>query len=395
MLIKKIYIDAPVIKIPNTYTYITSWYFSNYTKLTDIVLPTTLKNIGEHCFSMCSNLESIIIPDSVTSIGKNCFYGCRKLSSVILSSNIVRIPYYAFAECNIKTIYIPDKCRYIHKQSLVYNPLESIYCNNPKLIKCRKNIIKPYNEEEFISKTRIKLDNNKILNELMICSKQIDLNKFTLELQNLFVDVNNFEANNCRELETKVKQINDICNKISIHQEQLQTINDGITKIYQELSYFRDCFKNKIDNLTRYELPKLNTIQDKLNKIILFEEDDNFNTTTRINERYYYYKNLIIPNIINPYTEIYELPIEFTKINMENKKILSNAKIKIALLPIEYKNETIIDLSQYTIDYLIDTFKNIPSKIKKIKPNNAIELHFLVINDDDFDFSSDFSSEDY
>lgn len=394
MLTKKIYIDAPIIKIPNTYTSITDFCFSNYTKLTDIVLPTTLKNIGESCFSGCSNLESIIIPDSVTCIGKHCFDNCKKLSSVILSSNIDSIHYYAFANCNIKTIYIPNKCKYIHRQSFVWNPLENIHCNNPDLIKFRKHTIKPYNEKEFISKTRFKSDNNKILNELIIYLKQLDLNKFILELQNLFVVINNFEQNNDTELETKVKQINDICNKISIHQEQLQTINDGFTKIYQELSHFRDCFKNKIDNLTKYELPKLNTIQDKLNKIIIFEEDDNFNTTTKINEHYHYYKNLIIPNTTNPYTEVYELPIEFTKINMENKKILSNTKKKIALLTIEYKNKTIIDLSQYTIDYLINTFKNIPSKIKKIKPNNAIELHFYD-DDDEFDISSDFSSEDY
>lgn len=393
MLTKKNYIDAPVIKIPNTYTSITDFCFSNYTKLTNIVLPTTLKNIGEGCFSGCSNMESIIIPDSVTFIGKQCFYNCKKLSSVILSSNIDSIPYYTFACCNIKTIYIPNKCKYIHRQSFVWNPLENIYCNNPNLIKRHKKIIiKPYNEEEFISKTRIKSDNNEILNKSVVYLNQIDLNKFILEIQNLFIDIDNFEQNNDTELETKVKQINDICNRIFIRQEQLKILIDEFSKIYQKLSHFQDCFKNKIDNLTKYELPKLNTIQDKLNKIILFEEDDDFNTTTKINEHYHYYKKFIIPNTTNPYTEVYELPIEFTKINLENKKILSDAKKKIALLTIEYKNETIIDLSQYTIDYLIDTFKNVPSKIKIIKPNNAIELHFYD-DDDEIDFN--ISSEDY
>ena len=74
---------------------------------------------------------------------------------------------------------------------------------------------------------------------------------------------------------------------------------------------------------------------------------------------------MIIPRTNNPYTEIYKLPCNFTEITPENKRILSKAEKKIALLSIEYEYEY-IDLSKSNIQYFIDTFKNCEN-LKEIK----------------------------
>ena len=94
-----------------------------------------------------------------------------------------------------------------------------------------------------------------------------------------------------------------------------------------------------------------------MNKIIISEEDEDFNVTIKLNDNYYLVdNNLIIPKTDNPHTEIYKLPCDFNRINPENKKILTKSEKKIALLSIEYQHEY-IDLSRTNIQYFIKTFK--------------------------------------
>ena len=124
------------------------------------------------------------------------------------------------------------------------------------------------------------------------------------------------------------------------------------------------------NNENIYRLPELNRIPN-LNRIISTKlNEDTFEIEITLNENYYHKDNLIIPETNNPYTEIYKLPCKFTEVTYENRRILSRAERKIALLPIEFDGEY-IDLSNTNIQYFIDTFRNCPN-LKEIKyPDSA------------------------
>ena len=66
--------------------------------LTNVMIPNTVMSVGEYAFNNCI-LRSITIPDSVTSIENNAFDGCSSLTSVTIGNGVTSIGYMAFSSC--------------------------------------------------------------------------------------------------------------------------------------------------------------------------------------------------------------------------------------------------------------------------------------------------------
>lgn len=76
---------------------------------TEIVWPTTgcVKSIGLCSFNQCSSLTKIVVPQGVTYVGTEAFYKCRAATSVSLPSTLKTIAYGAFADCDLRSVYLP------------------------------------------------------------------------------------------------------------------------------------------------------------------------------------------------------------------------------------------------------------------------------------------------
>jgi len=122
--------------------------FRGNERLRKVEIPDTVTRIGSGAFGYCVKLENIAIPDSVTEIGDNPFIGCRQLKlsvsknhptlglkdGILFSTPDRRLVYcpdsikateyavpegteiigaYAFGECSIERIILPDGVKQI------------------------------------------------------------------------------------------------------------------------------------------------------------------------------------------------------------------------------------------------------------------------------------------
>ena len=365
------------ITIPDSVKYIGSNCFSCCYNLSSITIPDSIEYIGYSCFYICSNLSSIKIPDSVKCLGDNCFSGCSNLSSITIPDSVEYIGYNCFTNCSkLSSITIPDSIKYIGG-GCFYNctKLRSIYIPEDKinLIVVQLNYL---NSDCKIITYKPKLSENK---QTVIEEPKIIIPEITEEYQPDLINFNEYieerteilENRRCTNSimkyhETIIDIADEIYRQTKLKSEELkkyielvQNYNTNLIKISSDISKKIKFHESKIKELeeNNYKVPELNLIKDKLNKIILFEEDDDFNTVVKLNDNYYLVNNdLIIPKTDNPYTEIYKLPCDFNKINPENKKILTKSEKKIALLSIDYQHEY-IDLSNTDIQYFVNTFK--------------------------------------
>ena len=286
--------------------------------------------MGDYCFYNCSNLSSVTIPDSVLILGYGYFYKCSNLKTIYTNNPLIKPGKY----------YIPFDCKIL--------PYE------------QRPIIEPRKEPIEIDEFKLQLP--EITDEYQ--ANLLQFNDYIKERTELMETVHNKSVilyhesiiDIAEELNKMVKlkqlELDEYIKVIQSYNTNLAEISSNLTKKIQQ---HNQKIKEIEDN--NYKLPKLNKIEDKLNKIIIFEEDDDFNTVIKLNENYYHKGDLIIPKTNNPYTEIYKLPCDFSKITPENKRVLAKLEKKIALLTIEYKYE-FIDLSKTDIQYFIDTFKN-------------------------------------
>lgn len=73
------------ITIPDSVTTIGDSAFFWCTGLTDVIIPDSVTAIGNDGFGWCSNLTTVTIPDSVVSLGSNPFQDCKNLTTIQVS----------------------------------------------------------------------------------------------------------------------------------------------------------------------------------------------------------------------------------------------------------------------------------------------------------------------
>ncbi len=85
-----------------------------------VTLPETLTSIGTYAFEECAITE-IDIPDAVTNIASDAFYYCVALERVKMPSGLNRIEYGVFQNCyNLREITIPEGVKSISDYAFSY-----------------------------------------------------------------------------------------------------------------------------------------------------------------------------------------------------------------------------------------------------------------------------------
>jgi len=72
-------------------------------------------------FEENSAIKSVVIPDTVTKIEMNSFKACDNLQNVTMSENIQTIEQYAFSDCNLSYVYLPESISDIGDCALGYS----------------------------------------------------------------------------------------------------------------------------------------------------------------------------------------------------------------------------------------------------------------------------------
>ena len=374
--------------IPDNIITLNNQCFYNCSNLSSITIPNSVTCIGTECFYQCSKLSSITIPNSVSSLGEGCFKYCYSLQSIAIPDSVPSLKRRCFRNCtNLHTITIPDSVKYIDAECFYAIPnLKTIYTNFPTIKPGSNNIpsgckILPYEQSPDFKPKQIVIEPIKI-EPLQITNEYnpslLDYNEYIKERVKLLETYQDKSIVGYHESIIDITK--DFNENVKIKQTELQEYSKVVQNYLNSLSEITSNLSKKIDQHTlklkeieenNYKLPEKNTIKDKLNKIIIFEEDDDFNTIIKLNENYYHKENLIIPKTNSPYTEIYKLPCKFTEITTENKRNLTKSEKKIALLTIKYEHEY-IDLSKTDIQYFIDTFKDCPN-LKEIRYPDSTE----------------------
>ena len=101
------------VTIPNSVTSIESNVFYGCNSLTSVTIPNSVKFIRNGAFANCSNLTSVIIPKSVIGIEVGAFEGCKKLISVTINSNSIMSKNYDYSEFGISEVFGPQVTNYI------------------------------------------------------------------------------------------------------------------------------------------------------------------------------------------------------------------------------------------------------------------------------------------
>lgn len=82
--------------------------FASYNSyLEDVVLPNHIKYVGKNAFSYNTDLHSFVLPESLTSVEDGLFYGDSKLETISLPNTIRKIGAEAFRGTNIKHLQLP------------------------------------------------------------------------------------------------------------------------------------------------------------------------------------------------------------------------------------------------------------------------------------------------
>jgi hypothetical protein len=107
------------IVLPHNITYIGEQAFSYCYSLTNMSLPQGLIEIGISAFSNDLKLESLTIPESVEKIGGSAFYFCNSLEEIVLPQSLTELSSNLFYMCSkLNKITIPKNVTIIQKGAL-------------------------------------------------------------------------------------------------------------------------------------------------------------------------------------------------------------------------------------------------------------------------------------
>lgn len=85
--------------------HISSYLFSDFYNLKEVVFEGDILSIGEFAFKDCVKLNKIQIPNSVVEIGKNAFERCNSLKTFRVSDNLTKLNVSLFKDCkNLKFV---------------------------------------------------------------------------------------------------------------------------------------------------------------------------------------------------------------------------------------------------------------------------------------------------
>ena len=91
-----------------SYSNLAPWY-ENHTQIKKVVFEGRLSTIGSYAFYECS-LTSVSIPDSVYYISSDAFSGCSSLTSVSIPDSVMTIANDAFEDCSsLPSVSIPNR----------------------------------------------------------------------------------------------------------------------------------------------------------------------------------------------------------------------------------------------------------------------------------------------
>jgi M6 family metalloprotease-like protein len=77
-----------------------SFYHSQQSRFTSIILPESLTSIGSYSLSNCKEVNSMILPNSLVNIGDYAFSNCSGITGNLnLSDSLITIGDYAFSNC--------------------------------------------------------------------------------------------------------------------------------------------------------------------------------------------------------------------------------------------------------------------------------------------------------
>ncbi|GFH57193.1 hypothetical protein CTEN210_13669 [Chaetoceros tenuissimus] len=86
-----------------------------------VVVVEGVTEIPERTFGLCFNIKRVIFADTVIEIGQCAFQYCRSLTFIKWSINLEHIIFGAFKECNLSSVFIPPRCRFIGISAFMSN----------------------------------------------------------------------------------------------------------------------------------------------------------------------------------------------------------------------------------------------------------------------------------
>ena len=96
--------------------------------IAEVIIPGTVKRVGFLAFANAKGLEKVTLCNGVTTLCDSAFDHATDLHTVKLPQSLKHIGTFAFLDCNISEITIPDGIEYIGQEILGYTP----YSDNPE-----------------------------------------------------------------------------------------------------------------------------------------------------------------------------------------------------------------------------------------------------------------------
>lgn len=103
-------LPAVSLVIPETYTEIAPYAFSNCESLETVVCYAPIELLPDGAFSNCTSLREVIFVNGVHSIGANVFDNCPNLQTVYIGPYTENISEYAFTDMNGEALWELGKC---------------------------------------------------------------------------------------------------------------------------------------------------------------------------------------------------------------------------------------------------------------------------------------------
>ena len=113
--------------MPDNFSSISDYAFSQCTSLKEIDFPENVVSIGKYTFQQCSSLQNISISEGLVSIGNYAFYQCSSLNEISLSDSVNSIGTGAFKDCvELKSLKLPASLTNVPASIISGTLIESI-----------------------------------------------------------------------------------------------------------------------------------------------------------------------------------------------------------------------------------------------------------------------------